>query len=90
MLFVDRADAGRHLAQRLRLHTPVRFLAIGEWYDDFSQLTEEEVTILLGKAAALSTGSDCGELDPAEIAVDAGGVRLPGSLVIPAQGPCPG
>jgi putative phosphoribosyl transferase len=67
------------------LHTPARFFAIGEWYDDFSQVTDEEVTILLGKAAALSTGSGCAELDPAEIAVDVGGVRLPGSLVIPEQ-----
>ena len=67
------------------LHTPARFFAIGEWYDDFSQVSDEEVTALLGKAAGLSTGSDCADLDPAEIVVDAGGVRLPGSLVIPDQ-----
>ena len=67
------------------LHTPARFFAIGEWYDDFSQVSDEEVTALLGKAAGLSAGSDGAELDPAEIVVDAGGVRLPGSLVIPAQ-----
>jgi len=34
------------------LHTPPRLFAIGEWYGDFSQVTDEEVTILLGKAAA--------------------------------------
>ena len=67
------------------LHIPARFFAIGEWYDDFSQVTDEEVTSLLGKAAGLATGSDCAELDPAEIVMDAGGVRLPGSLVIPDQ-----
>jgi len=67
------------------LHTPARFFAIGEWYDDFSQVSDEEVTALLSKAAGLSTRSDCAELDPAEIVVDAGGVRLPGSLVIPDQ-----
>ena len=66
-------------------HTPARFLAIGEWYDDFSQVSDEEVTVPLGKAAGWSTGSDCAELDPAEIVVDASGVRLPGSLVIPDQ-----
>lgn len=33
------------------LHTPVRFFAIGEWYDDFCQVSAEEVTALLGKAA---------------------------------------
>ena len=32
-------------------HTPVRFFAIGEWYDDFSQVSDEGVTILLAKAA---------------------------------------
>ncbi len=67
------------------LHTPARFSAIGEWYDDFSQVSDEEVTVLLGKATGLPTGSDCAELDPAEIVMDAGGVRLPGSLVIPDQ-----
>ena len=67
------------------LHTPARFFAIGEWYDDFSQVSDEEVTVLLGKAAGWSTGSDCAELDPPEIVVDASGVRLPGSLVIPGQ-----
>ncbi len=70
------------------LHTPARFSAIGEWYDDFSQVSDEEVAVLLGKATGLSTGStgsDCAEPDPAEIVMDAGGVRLPGSLVIPDQ-----
>jgi putative phosphoribosyl transferase len=79
------ASLRRDADEVICLHTPARFFAIGEWYDDFSQVTDEEVTILLGKAAALSTGSDCAELDPAEIAVDVGGVRLPGSLVIPER-----
>jgi putative phosphoribosyl transferase len=38
-------------------HTPARFFAIGESYDDFSQVSDEEVTALLGKAAGWSTGS---------------------------------
>jgi putative phosphoribosyl transferase len=79
------ASLRRDADEVICLHTPARFFAIGEWYDDFSQVTDEEVTSLLGKVAALSTGSDCAELDPAEIAVDVGGVRLPGSLVIPEQ-----
>jgi putative phosphoribosyl transferase len=57
------------------LHTPARFFAIGEWYDDFSQVSGEEVTALLGKTAGWSTGSNRAELDPAEIVVDAGGDR---------------
>lgn len=59
------------------LHTPPDFFGIGEWYDDFSQATDEEVAALLGKAAP----------DPAEVTVESGGVRLPGSLVIPGQAP---
>jgi len=83
---VEAAASLRHAADEVVcLHTPARFFAIGEWYDDFSQVSDEEVTVLLGKAAGWSTGSDCAELDPAEIVVDAGGVRLPGSLVIPDQ-----
>ena len=33
------------------LHTLTPFFAIGEWYDDFSQVSDEEVTALLDKAA---------------------------------------
>ena len=65
------------------LHTPARFLAIGEWYDDFSQVTDEEVTILLGKAAASLAGPGSEDPDPAEVMLNIAGARLPGSLVIP-------
>jgi putative phosphoribosyl transferase len=33
------------------LHTPQEFSAVGLWYDDFSQTTDEEVRHLLGQAA---------------------------------------
>ena len=36
--------------------TPEPFLAVGRWYDDFSQTTDEEVHDLLARAARLSTG----------------------------------
>jgi putative phosphoribosyl transferase len=32
------------------LHTPQEFSAVGLWYDDFSQVTDEEVRHLLGQA----------------------------------------
>ena len=32
-------------------HTPARFFAISEWYDDFSQVSDQEVAVLLAKAA---------------------------------------
>ena len=75
------ASLRRDADEVICLHTPPRFCAIGEWYDDFSQVPDEDVTALLGEAAT-SSRSSCPEVDPAEIAVDAGGVRLPGSLVI--------
>jgi putative phosphoribosyl transferase len=65
------------------LHTPARLLAIGESYGDFSQVTDEEVTILLGKAAAWVAGPGRADPDPAEVALNIAGTRLPGSLVIP-------
>jgi len=66
-------------------HTPAPFFAIGEWYGDFSQVADEEVSLLLNQAAGWLAGSRGGEADPAEIRVDMAGVRLPGSLVIPDQ-----
>jgi putative phosphoribosyl transferase len=45
------ASAWRAADEVICLHTPARFVAISEWYDDFSQVTDEEVTILLGKAS---------------------------------------
>jgi putative phosphoribosyl transferase len=30
------------------LHTPSSFLAVGAWYDDFSETSDDEVRSLLG------------------------------------------
>jgi putative phosphoribosyl transferase len=65
------------------VHTPPRFFAIGEWYGDFSRVTDEEVTILLDKAAASLAGPGSADPDPAEVVLNIAGARLPGSLVIP-------
>ena len=64
-------------------HTPARFFAIGESYGDFSQVTDEEVTILLGKAAAWLAGPGSPDPDPIEVVLNIAGARLPGSLVVP-------
>ena len=64
-------------------HIPARFFAIGESYGDFSQVTEEEVTILLGKAAAWLAGPGSPDPDPIEVVLNIAGARLPGSLVVP-------
>lgn len=38
------------------LHTPAKLSAVGEWYGDFGQVTDEEVTILLGNAPVARPG----------------------------------
>src|SRR5438552_2902056 len=58
------------------LETPAHFLAIGEWYQDFSQTSDREVVSLLQRAAAdrspagaahpAAGGGGTGEPAPAE------------------------
>jgi putative phosphoribosyl transferase len=52
---VAAADTCRELRREVDdivcLHTPHEFSAVGLWYDDFSQTTDEEVRHLLGQAA---------------------------------------
>ncbi len=78
------ASLRRDADEVICLHAPAQFFAIGQWYGDFSQVTDEEVTMMLDRAAAYD-GSGDAEANPAEIAVDVGGPRLPGSLAIPDQ-----
>jgi predicted phosphoribosyltransferase len=49
----EACDRLRRLADRLVcLDTPVPFSAVGQWYDDFSQTTDEDVARLLAAEAA--------------------------------------
>ena len=58
------------------LQTPEDLLAVGFWYRDFGQTTDEEVTALLRRSTAMSITH--------ERLVDAGaGVLVPGDLTIP-------
>jgi putative phosphoribosyl transferase len=71
------------------LAAPESFQAIGQFYDDFSQTSDEEVTRLLERARTASTNDARGETSPAhgldaEVTVESGPVRLPGHLAIPA------
>ena len=68
------------------LETPTPFVAIGQWYGDFSQTSDQEVVDCLRQAAALSgQPTDVGAALPQdeEIAVRAGPVRLAGRLTVP-------
>ncbi|MFJ4837507.1 phosphoribosyltransferase family protein [Streptomyces sp. NPDC088746] len=77
--------ASPDVADRLRedvdevvcLSTPHLFSAVGEWYRDFSQTSDEEVVSLLARASG-------GAATAEEVEVDAGGVPLSGDLVLPA------
>src|SRR5262249_26948398 len=48
-------------------YTPAGFFAIGEWYADFAQATDQQVTALLAKAAGAGSGHTAG--DPAEVVI---------------------
>ncbi|MFB8115667.1 phosphoribosyltransferase family protein [Streptomyces sp. NPDC055962] len=58
------------------LATPSLFSAVGEWYTDFSQTSDEEVVALLARAAGGAVAAE-------EVEVDAGGVPLAGDLALP-------
>ncbi|MER6198043.1 phosphoribosyltransferase family protein [Streptomyces sp. NPDC001586] len=55
------------------LSAPHAFRAVGEWYEDFSQTSDEEVVALLARAVAGSVA----------VEVDAGGLTLAGDLALP-------
>jgi putative phosphoribosyl transferase len=60
--------------------TPDPFLAVGLWYEDFSETTDEEVRELLALAATkLPQGGE------REVRVSARGVSLGGSLAVPGE-----
>jgi len=72
------------------LETPSLFFAIGEFYEDFSQTTDEEVATLLAQAAAPTgeaTDSDPvaeGPLIDDEVHLETGEVAVEGRLTVPA------
>ncbi len=62
------------------LDTPVRFFAIGQFYDDFTQVSDEEVVEMLHRAHHDSSGTAAYD---AEVAIKAGPVMLSGRLMLP-------
>ncbi|MEU6083559.1 phosphoribosyltransferase [Streptomyces sp. NPDC047108] len=88
-------DAADHLRaavdELVCLSTPAAFFAVGEWYEDFSQTSDDEVVELLDRRAAdLGTrGADRSGAAPppasgeVEIPVPSDRVALPGDLVLP-------
>jgi putative phosphoribosyl transferase len=60
-------------------HTPEPFLAISAWYDDFPQVSDDEIRELLAKAG----GDAAGETETS-VVVHADGADLEGTLTVPA------
>ncbi len=78
------------------LETPAFFFAIGQWYEDFTQTSDDHVVDLLRRAAAwpvtVTTPQQGGApQDPSErdeeITLTAGSVELAGHLTVPAGAP---
>ena len=76
------------------LETPEAFLAIGRFYAEFSQTSDEEVLALLERAAARPPATTVAAADPTaddplvrdeEVEVLAGHVRLAGHLSVPER-----
>lgn len=76
---VTAPDAVRRLSAEadevLSLTTPDRFSAVGEWYHDFTQVTDDEVARLLAEARRRPLHE--------RVTVLADGVSLPGWLTVP-------
>ncbi|MFI1646195.1 phosphoribosyltransferase family protein [Streptomyces avidinii] len=75
------ARLGSAVDEVVCLSTPHAFRAVGEWYQDFSQTPDEEVVFLLARAAAEPLSRP--PVRPTAVEVDAGGLTLPGDLVLP-------
>ncbi|WP_329037376.1 phosphoribosyltransferase family protein [Streptomyces sp. NBC_00178] len=71
------ARLGGDVDEIVCLSTPALFSAVGEWYGDFSQTSDEEVVALLSRAPADGVTAE-------SVEVDAGGVPLTGDLVLPS------
>jgi putative phosphoribosyl transferase len=77
---VGPAETLRTLAREadtvVAVEAPETIFAVGEWYEDFGEVSDAEVVALLA-----------GAVDPAEraVVIDAGGVELEGDLTLPAS-----
>ena len=83
------ADATRHALLRdaddvVCVAAPESFFAVGVWYDDFAQTSDDEVIGLLRESGAVGAPSRGPRpVEEHEVTIDAAGTRLVGDLAIP-------
>ena len=82
------ADLGGDVDEIVWLETPEPFHAVGQWYSEFSQTSDEEVVDLLRRAReGTKLTHAVADADPLvrdeEVAVNPGPVRLAGHLTVP-------
>lgn len=84
------ATLGAQVDEFICLSTPALFSAVGEWYRDFSQTSDEEVMELLRRGSApapddpgAQASPDGVRTGPVELPVDGGATTLPGDLTLP-------
>ncbi|MGW6784571.1 phosphoribosyltransferase family protein [Streptomyces sp. NPDC054987] len=66
------------------LSSPPAFRAVGEWYQDFSQTSDEEVVSLLARAPqGAAAGAEAEAVEAVAVEVDAAGLALAGDLALP-------
>ncbi len=70
--------------QVVSLLTPPRFVAVGLWYDDFEQTSDEEVAALLRDGDGLRSPDSAGRGTEREVVIRLDGAALQGHLDIPA------
>ena len=64
------------------LATPSHFFAIGQFYDDFTQLSDDQVIALLDQATGDRTDRAGGAVQAIEVTIAAGEVELAGDLTL--------
>jgi len=86
------ADFGGVADEPVCVDTPAGFFAIGQFYGDFSQVSDEEVIACLERAAASAAPAQASTVPAAdppaagqEVRAEAGLVRLAGYLTMPDQ-----
>ncbi|MEU6549022.1 phosphoribosyltransferase family protein [Streptomyces sp. NPDC046915] len=78
------ARLGGEADELVCLDTPRRFYAIGQFYDDFSQLADDEVVTLLEQTSGRPYGRAADTVPPdREVDMAAGALRLRGDLTVP-------